>query len=89
MKLWVELNIFWNKYTLYGFLRLRISNSEPQQNLYDVLHNRGLIRELHIYGKVLHIKTYKLHKNLRNKIFVYIIKKCLYIIVNYVFLVRN
>jgi elongator complex protein 3 len=49
-----------NDNTLYGFLRLRISNNSKKY--FIELDNKGLIRELHVYGLV--IPTYnKINKN--------------------------
>ena len=47
---------------LFGFLRLRISNpSNPSKLEFPILHNRGLIRELHIYGDLVPIDKSKSH----------------------------
>ncbi len=39
---------------IYGFLRLRIPNKYDKDHIiyYDTLNNKGLIRELHVYGSV-------------------------------------
>ena len=37
---------------IYGFLRLRLSNRAGKE-AFPVLHNMGLIRELHVYGRVI------------------------------------
>ena len=54
-------------YTLYGFLRLRISDP-GSKTIYRELICKGLIRELHIYGKVLDVhkteKSASQHKGL-------------------------
>jgi elongator complex protein 3 len=43
-------------------LRLRISNpSKPSKLEFPILHNRGLIRELHIYGDLVPIHKSKTH----------------------------
>ena len=43
-------------YTLYGFLRLRIPDNN-NEIIFNSLKNKGMVRELHVYGKVLNIKT--------------------------------
>ena len=35
---------------LFGFIRLRIVNNEKNMTIFPILKNRGLIRELHVYG---------------------------------------
>lgn len=37
--------------TIYGFVRLRI-NENPAENVFPELRNAGLIRELHVYGRL-------------------------------------
>ena len=45
-----------DNYTLYGFLRLRIP--EPKNKIiFQELICKGMVRELHVYGKVLNINT--------------------------------
>tara|TARA_Y100001958_G_C21246059_1_gene576213 strand:- start:1693 stop:3744 length:2052 start_codon:yes stop_codon:yes gene_type:complete len=41
-----------DKKILYGFLRLRINHTNDNL-VYDTLENSGLVRELHVYGKLL------------------------------------
>ena len=41
-----------DKKILYGFLRLRINHTNDNL-VYDTLENCGLVRELHVYGKLL------------------------------------
>ena len=44
--------------SLYGFLRLRINDSRFDNDLvYDELKNCAIIRELHVYGKLVHHNT--------------------------------
>ena len=58
-------------YTLYGFLRLRISDP-GSKTIYRELICKGLVRELHIYGKVLDVhkteKSASQHKGLGRKL---------------------
>lgn len=35
---------------IFGFIRLRIVNSKKNMTIFPILKNRGLIRELHVYG---------------------------------------
>ena len=44
---------------LFGFLRLRIAPNTPTE--FPILHNRGLIRELHIYGDLVPVHKSKTH----------------------------
>lgn len=44
-----------DKSKLYAFLRLRF-NDNPKENIFDELKNASLVRELHVYGKM--IPTY-------------------------------
>jgi ELP3 family radical SAM enzyme/protein acetyltransferase len=40
---------------LFGFLRLRLSNTDNDDIVFDELKNCALIRELHVYGKMLQV----------------------------------
>lgn len=58
------ITLLWNgcghEDILYGFLRLRISNNSGTE-VFPELHKSGLVRELHVYGKV--VPKYKKRKN--------------------------
>ena len=58
-------------YTLYGFLRLRIPDP-GSKIIFRELICKGLVRELHVYGKVLNIhkktKSVSQHKGLGRKL---------------------
>lgn len=43
--------------TLYGFLRLRITDEENNEIVFDELKNVALIRELHVYGKTIAVNN--------------------------------
>ena len=43
---------------LFGFIRLRIVDLENNMTKFDVLKNRGLVRELHVYGDTTAVNTY-------------------------------
>lgn len=43
--------------TLYGFLRLRITDEENNEIVMDELKNVALIRELHVYGKTIAVSN--------------------------------
>ena len=47
---------------IYGFLRLRICNNKSN-SYFTVIHNSGLIRELHIYGQVVSKNNKEIHLN--------------------------
>lgn len=43
---------------LFGFIRLRFVDKEKNMTKFDILKNRGLIRELHVYGDTTAVNTY-------------------------------
>ena len=43
---------------LFGFIRLRFVDKENNNTKFEVLKNRGLIRELHVYGDTTAVNTY-------------------------------
>ena len=43
---------------LFGFIRLRIVEQEKNMIVFDILKNRGLVRELHVYGDTTAVNTY-------------------------------
>ena len=43
---------------LFGFIRLRIVEEKNNMIIFDVLKNRGLIRELHVYGDTTAVNSY-------------------------------
>ena len=46
-----------DKRALFGFIRLRIVNKNNNKVIFDCLKNRGLIRELHVYGDTTAVNT--------------------------------
>ena len=48
-----------DKKALFGFIRLRIVNKKNNMVEFDVLKNKGLIRELHVYGDTTAVNSYK------------------------------
>ena len=44
---------------LFGFIRLRIVNKKNNMTEFQVLKNKGLIRELHVYGDTTAVNSYK------------------------------
>ncbi len=51
----------YDKRALFGFIRLRIVNKENNMTIFPILKNRGLIRELHVYGDVTAVSTQSKH----------------------------
>jgi len=51
---------------LFGFLRLRIAPNTSTE--FPILNNRGLIRELHIYGDLVPVNTSKTHAAQHHKL---------------------
>ncbi len=45
---------------IFGFLRLRIVNPQKNYTIFNILKNRGLIRELHVYGNTNGVGVYSL-----------------------------
>jgi len=43
---------------LFGFIRLRIVDSAKNMTIFSVLKNRGLIRELHVYGSTTAVSSF-------------------------------
>ena len=43
---------------LFGFIRLRIVDRNKNMTIFDILKNRGLIRELHIYGDTTAVNSF-------------------------------
>jgi ELP3 family radical SAM enzyme/protein acetyltransferase len=43
---------------LFGFIRLRIIEYKNNLTIFTILKNRGLIRELHVYGDTVAVNTY-------------------------------
>jgi ELP3 family radical SAM enzyme/protein acetyltransferase len=50
-----------DKRALFGFIRLRIVNKNNNMTIFPILKNRGLIRELHVYGDTTAVSTYTKH----------------------------
>jgi len=50
-----------DKRALFGFTRLRIVNKKNNMTIFPILKNRGLIRELHVYGDTTAVSTYNNH----------------------------
>ena len=48
----------YDKIALFGFARLRIVNKNNNMTIFPILNNRGLIRELHVYGDTTAVNTY-------------------------------
>tara|TARA_Y100000992_G_scaffold69024_1_gene43112 strand:- start:17478 stop:19418 length:1941 start_codon:yes stop_codon:yes gene_type:complete len=51
----------YDKRALFGFIRLRIVNYKNNMTIFPILKNRGLIRELHVYGDVTAVSTQSKH----------------------------
>ena len=47
-----------DKRALFGFIRLRIVNKINNMTIFPILKNRGLIRELHVYGDTTAVSAY-------------------------------
>jgi ELP3 family radical SAM enzyme/protein acetyltransferase len=43
---------------LFGFIRLRIVDSAKNMTIFSILKNRGLIRELHVYGSTTAVNSF-------------------------------
>ena len=48
----------YDKRALFGFIRLRIVNKINNMTIFPILKNRGLIRELHVYGDTTAVSAY-------------------------------
>ena len=46
---------------LFGFIRLRIVEKEKSKTIFPILEDRGLIRELHVYGDTTAVNANKKH----------------------------
>jgi ELP3 family radical SAM enzyme/protein acetyltransferase len=51
----------YDKKAIFGFIRLRIVNKNNNMTIFPILKNRGLIRELHVYGDTTAVSTYTNH----------------------------
>lgn len=49
----------YDKKALFGFIRLRIVNKIDNMIEFDVLKEKGLVRELHVYGDTTAVNSYK------------------------------
>jgi histone acetyltransferase (RNA polymerase elongator complex component) len=47
----------YDRKALFGFIRLRIVSQNKNMIIFDILKNRGLIRELHVYGDTIAVKS--------------------------------
>lgn len=46
---------------LFGFIRLRIVNKNNNMTIFPILKNRGLVRELHVYGDTTAVSSFDKH----------------------------
>ena len=51
----------YDKRALFGFIRLRIVNKNNNLTVFPILKNRGLIRELHVYGDTTAVSSSNKH----------------------------
>lgn len=49
----------YDKKVLFGFIRLRIVNNKENLQSFDILKDKGLVRELHVYSDTTRVGTFK------------------------------
>lgn len=49
----------YDKKVLFGFIRLRIVNKKENLQSFDILKDKGLVRELHVYSDTTRVGTFK------------------------------
>ena len=48
----------YDRKAIFGFIRLRFTEPDKNMTRFDILKDRGLIRELHVYGNTTAVDTY-------------------------------
>ena len=48
----------YDRKAIFGFIRLRFTEPDKNMTRFDILRDRGLIRELHVYGNTTAVDTY-------------------------------